>query len=187
MLELLRSAGDRHGFGISDRHHRNAHEETVQPCFVSTDDASRPESSHMNVALREDQPMRALLIRRPWIEMILDGQKTWEIRGARTSVRGRIGLIASSSGTVVGVCDLVDCVGPLTAEGFRKNAKKAGMSSNEATLGHYKNTFAWVLEDPRILKRPVPYQHPSGAVIWVRLDGRVEQEIQEQLAARRRR
>lgn len=52
--------------------------------------------------------MRAALIRRSWIDMILDGQKTWEIRCARTSVRGRIGLIASRSGTVIGVCDLGD-------------------------------------------------------------------------------
>ena len=25
----------------------------------------------------------ALLIRHPWIDMILDGKKTWEIRGSR--------------------------------------------------------------------------------------------------------
>ena len=66
--------------------------------------------------------------------MILNGQKTWEIRGARTSVRGRIGLIASRSGTVIGVCELVDCIGPLTAEEFHKNAKKAGMPPSAAKL-----------------------------------------------------
>jgi hypothetical protein len=102
-----------------------------------------------------NEPLRALLIRRPWIDMILDGQKTWEIRGARTSVRGRIGLIASRSGTVIGVCDLVDCVGPLTAQEFRKNARKAGMRPTEATLGYYRQTFAWVMAKPRRLKLPV--------------------------------
>jgi len=125
--------------------------------------------------------LRALLIRRPWIDMILDGQKTWEIRGARTSVRGQIGLIASRSGTVIGVCDLVDCIGPLTAEQFRKNGKKAGMRPSEATLGYYRQTYAWVLEKPRLLKQPVPYQHPSGAVIWVRLDGKVVRRISKRL------
>ena len=130
--------------------------------------------------------MLALLIRHPWIDMILDGQKTWEIRGARTSVRGRIGLIASRSGTVIGVCDLVDCIGPLTAEQFRKNGKKAGIRPSAAKLGSYRQTFAWVLEKPRILKWPVPYRHPSGAVIWVKLDGKVERKVLEQLTARRR-
>jgi hypothetical protein len=125
--------------------------------------------------------LRALLIRHPWIDKILGGEKTWEIRGSRTSVRERIGLVPSGSGTIIGVCDLVDCIGPLTAEEFRKNAKKAGMRPGEATLGHYRKTYAWVLAKPRILKLPVPYRHPSGAVIWVRFDGRVKQDILEKL------
>jgi hypothetical protein len=88
-----------------------------------------------------NEPLRALLIRRPWIDMILDGQKTWEIRDARTSVRGRISFIASRSGAVVGVCGRIDCIGPLTANQFRKNAKKAGMRPSEATLGYYRQTY----------------------------------------------
>lgn len=128
-----------------------------------------------------NEPLRALLIRRPWIDMILHGKKTWEIRGSRTSVRGQIGLIASRSGTVIGVCDLVDCIGPLTADEFRKNAKNAGMSPSEATLGYYQKTYAWVLKAPCFLKQPVPYHHPSGAVIWVRLDERVEKKIKAQM------
>ena len=76
--------------------------------------------------------MRALLIRHPHIDKILEGTKTWEIRGSRTLFRERIALVASGSGTVVGVCDLVDCVGPLTPEQFRTNAKKAGMRPSEA-------------------------------------------------------
>jgi hypothetical protein len=130
--------------------------------------------------------LRALLIRQPWIDRILAGKKVWEIRGSRTSIRETIALIPSRSGTVIGVCDLVDCIGPLTAEQFRKNARKAGMRPGEARLGSYRQTFAWVLKKPRTLKWPVPYRHPSGAVIWVRLDGRVEREILGQLPAHRR-
>jgi hypothetical protein len=59
--------------------------------------------------------MRGLLIRSPWIEEILRGRKTWEIRGSNTNIRGRIGLIRSGSGLVVGTCDLVDVEGPLYA------------------------------------------------------------------------
>ena len=128
--------------------------------------------------------MRALLIRRPWIDMILDGKKTWEIRGSRPSVRGQIALVASGSGTVVGLCDLVDCVGPLTANQFRKNANKAGMRPSEAELGWYRQTYAWVVDKARRVDQPVPYQHPSGAVIWVSIDGKVERELRKQLAVR---
>lgn len=121
--------------------------------------------------------IRALLIRHPWIDMILDGKKTWEIRGSRTAIRETIGLIPSASGTVVGVCKVVDCLGPLSADVFRRNFRKAGMSPGEAELGHYRKTYAWVVEGARWLTRPVPYKHPSGAVIWVHLDGRVERAI----------
>jgi hypothetical protein len=120
---------------------------------------------------------RALLIRHPWIDMILAGQKTWEIRGSRTMIRGSIGLIPSRSGTVAGVCDVIDCIGPLSAEVFRKNAAMAGMTPGEATLGHYRNTYAWVLANPRRFTEPVPYRHPSGAVIWVNLDSGVQLAI----------
>jgi hypothetical protein len=124
---------------------------------------------------------RGLLIRRPWVDMILDGKKSWEIRGSRTAIRGVIGLIPSGSGTIAGVCEIVDCIGPLTANALRKNAVNAGMRPSEARLGGYRNTFAWVLAKPRYLKKPVPYKHPSGAVIWVCLDGKVERAIRNQL------
>ena len=107
--------------------------------------------------------LRALLIRRPWIDKILDGEKTWEIRGSRTAIRGTIALVPSGSGTVFGVCDLVDCIGPLTEEIFRKNTKKAGMRSDQATLGYYRNTYAWKVTNAKWLRKPVAYKHPYGS------------------------
>jgi hypothetical protein len=124
--------------------------------------------------------LRALLVRHPHIDKILDGDKTWEIRGAKTTIRGTIGLIASGSGTVIGVCDVVDCVGPLTQEQFQKNASKAGIQEGKAKLGHYRQTYGWVLANPKYLKKPVPYEHPVGAVIWVTLDPDVEGKILNQ-------
>ena len=58
--------------------------------------------------------MTGLIIRSPWIETILAGEKTWEIRSSNTNVRGPIARIRGGSGRVVGTCDLVDCIGPLT-------------------------------------------------------------------------
>ena len=125
--------------------------------------------------------LRGLVIRPYWIDLILKGKKTWEIRGSRTMIRGTIGLIPSGSGTIVGVCEVVDCIGPLSARSFRTNAAKAGMRPSEAQLGHYSKTYAWVLKSPKRLGKPVRYQHPSGAVIWVSLERRVERAIQRQL------
>jgi hypothetical protein len=125
--------------------------------------------------------LRALLIRPYWIDLILKGKKTWEIRGSRTAMRGIIALVPSGSGTITGVCEVVDCIGPLSASLFRKNAAKAGMRPSEARLGWYRTTYAWVLKKPTRLKTPVPYRHPSGAVLWVKLNRRVERAVRAQL------
>jgi hypothetical protein len=125
--------------------------------------------------------LRALLIRRPYLDDIFAGKKTWEIRGSRIAIRETIALVASGSGTVIGVCEVVDCIGPLTQEQFRKNASKAGIPKREAILGWYRQTYAWVLAKPKCLKKPVPYKHPYGAIAWVRLDRSVERLILKQL------
>jgi predicted kinase len=126
---------------------------------------------------QEKNVMRALLIRSPHIEKILDGKKIWEIRGSRTDVREQVGLVRSGSGTIIGVCDVVDCIPILTDEQSRRNARKAGSKPSEVSLGYYKNTFAWVLANPQYLKAPVPYKHPTGAIIWVKLDAQVEKAV----------
>jgi hypothetical protein len=129
----------------------------------------------------ESTVLRALVFEHPWIDLILDGKKCWEIRDSPTSVRGMIGLVPSGSETVVGVCDVVDCLGPLSVEEFCLNAWKAGMRTSEAQLARYRQTYAWVLEKPRYLNRPVSYQPLPGAVIWVRLDDIAERKILNQL------
>ena len=122
--------------------------------------------------------MIALVIKSPFIERILDGEKTWEIRGSRNNIRGPIGLIRSGSGLIFGVCEVIACLGPLTGNQFRRNARKAGMKQNEAVLGYYTKTFAWVLARPRRFNAPVSYKHPTGAVIWVKLDTPTECTVQ---------
>ena len=138
-------------------------------------------SKYLSQGVNEQQEknvMRALLIRSPHIEKILDGKKIWEIRGSRTDVREQVGLVRSGSGTIIGVCDVVDCIPILTDEQSRRNARKAGSKPSEVSLGYYKNTFAWVLANPQYLKAPVPYKHPTGAIIWVKLDAQVEKAVQ---------
>ncbi|MEC7583714.1 MAG: ASCH domain-containing protein [Planctomycetota bacterium] len=51
--------------------------------------------------------MKGLLVKQPWIDKILSGKKTWELRGSATRNLGKIALLESGSGLVVGTCDLV--------------------------------------------------------------------------------
>lgn len=114
--------------------------------------------------------MRGLIIRTEPLNNILAGRKTWEIRGTRTKIRGTIGLIESGSGTIVGCCELIDCVGPLSLSEMQRTVEKHGITLEH--LEHnlpYLNPYAWVLSKARRLKQPKPYDHPLGAIIWVKI------------------
>ena len=122
--------------------------------------------------------MKGLLIKQPWIDKILAGSKTWEIRGSSTTIRGPIALIESGSGTVVGVCKLEGVEGPLTITRLRRSKAKHGVPPSRFRDGlPYPKTHAWVLKGPRRLAKPVRYQHPLGAVIWVNLKPGVQRKI----------
>lgn len=128
--------------------------------------------------------MHGLIIKSPYIDHILEGKKTWEMRSTATQIRGRIALIRKGSGHVVGVANLVDVHGPLSEDELLRNSEKhlipdAIVQSGEAA----KWDTAWVLRDVEVLDNPVPYRHRSGAVIWVVLDDCVVARIHDQLAA----
>jgi hypothetical protein len=110
--------------------------------------------------------MKALSIRHPWVDLILAGGKTVEIRTWATRYRGPMLLHASSAfgisereacarlripppdpstmGAVVGLAELVECRPVL-----RQDWKKAALPPLEGRL------WAWVLADPRPLG-PIP-------------------------------
>lgn len=127
---------------------------------------------------------RGLVVKAPWVDLILSGKKTWEIRGARTNIRGKIDLIQSGTGLIYGSADLVECEGPLRTRTLNDNKDKHCIpttffdpdlsffqipeTNNEAYMP-YKKTYAWVLQNAKRFKKPVPYKHPMGAIIWVKL------------------
>ncbi|MCT2535367.1 ASCH domain-containing protein [Aquibacillus koreensis] len=112
--------------------------------------------------------MKGLVIRSPWIELILEGKKSWEIRGSNTKIRGPVVLIKSGSGKVFGEVNIVDSKA-LSLEDYQTNKKYHCIESEDAVQLPYKKTYAWVIDDPKIYKEPIPYKHPMGAIIWVNL------------------
>ncbi|MBH9964837.1 ASCH domain-containing protein [Rossellomorea oryzaecorticis] len=112
--------------------------------------------------------MNALIIKSPWIDRIFEGKKTWEIRGSNTKKRGKIALIKSGSGMVYGEVDLINSK-ELNLTEYQESRRFHGVESEAASVLPYQRTYAWVLDNPKIYKQPVPYKHPMGAVIWVRL------------------
>ncbi len=59
---------------------------------------------------------KALVVKSPYIERILAGQKTWEMRSWHNHWRGPVALIRAGSGLVLGVAEILDSIGPLSLE-----------------------------------------------------------------------
>jgi hypothetical protein len=120
--------------------------------------------------------LNAVPIKAPFVDWILDGKKTWEIRSRSTKIRGRIGLIKSKSLTVVATCEIIDVIGPLTAAMIQRNFRAKINEAPRDCMGCV-GQYAWVLGDVRRIVQPVSYDHPSGAVTWVKLDERKAAEV----------
>ena len=114
--------------------------------------------------------MEGLIIKRPWIDYILEGKKVWEIRCCNTHKRRKIELIESGTGLIVGCCELVDCI-KLSFNDFKQNLNKHCVQGDNLP---YKNTFAWVMANAHRYTVPKKYKHPKGAIIWVKLKDEVK-------------
>lgn len=115
---------------------------------------------------------RGLIVAEPWMELILAGAKTWEMRRSGCSIRGPIALIRKGSGCVVGLAELAGQARALETP----EAYALAESLHRIPPGCQARAFVdgwrtpWVLSDVRRLDVPVPYVHRQGAVIWVKLD-----------------
>jgi len=122
--------------------------------------------------------LKGLIIKEPWIDLILTGEKVWEIRGSNTKIRGTIALIKGGTGTVVGLCELKNVIGPLSINKLRRSQPFHAIPSNQLKSGlPYPKTYAWILCNTVRLSKPVSYRHPRGAVIWVNLPNTVVKQI----------
>jgi hypothetical protein len=109
---------------------------------------------------------KGLIIREPWIDMLLDGVKTLEIRNKPTSIRGKIGLIKSGSKKIFGEINVIDCF-EIRPEDFNRYFKLHHVE--DISKFNYKKIFAWVMQNPMRYPEPKPYIHRHGCVIWVNL------------------
>jgi hypothetical protein len=128
------------------------------------------------------QVTKGLVIDDPWIELILSGQKTWEMRSTSASFRGWFGLIRKGSGLVSGIARLADCRSPLGPDQLIETYDKHRIPPEMVRSGKVaKWNRPWVLSNVRQLAKPVPYRHKPGAVTWVTFDPVVTSAISAQV------
>ncbi|SFC01027.1 ASCH domain-containing protein [Tropicimonas isoalkanivorans] len=128
---------------------------------------------------------KALIVDEPWISKILSGAKTWEMRSTSAKQRGWIGLIKKGSGHVVGVAKMTGVDGPLSDQKMIDNSDKHHIPSDIFLAGKFsKHRYAWIMSGAVRLRRPVPYRHKSGAVIWVALDQNVSDALAQDEAVK---
>ena len=119
----------------------------------------------------------ALLVREHWANLILDKQKSWELRGNPTRKRGTVAIAISGTSMLWGSVKIVDCVKiaervdgsfrsllPLPLNCFQSLHQVSDWDSVK-----YSQIFAWVLADPVRYESPRGYTHPQGAIGWVNL------------------
>ena len=108
---------------------------------------------------------KGLIIQKVWLDKIFDEGKTWEMRSTKTKVTGKIGLIEAGSGLIVGEANLLGC----SHIPIKPNDKYFDRHKVEDVELLKKWKYPWILADAKRYDKPIPYKHPQGAVIWVKL------------------
>ena len=80
------------------------------------------------------------------MENLLTAEYAGDARSTATKIRGRIGLIEAGTGNIVGEANLITSAKSLT-----------------------KPIHIWFMDNVIRYDKPIPYKHPRGAVIWVKL------------------
>lgn len=137
-------------------------------------------ASNSEAAFRKinSERVRALIIDEPWISAIPKAEKTREMRKRNCKISVPIALICKSSGHVVGGANLTDSRQPLATPETYAAAEDKHRIPPASQVSAFRDGWAtpWVIS-ARALPCPVPYRHPSGAVIWVTLDSDVADAV----------
>ena len=110
---------------------------------------------------------RALIIKGEHLHKIFYTGKCWEMRSTKTDIRGKIGLIESGSGMIVGEAEIIGCSEKPINENAARFYQRFHQVSDLSVLKKW--CYAWHLDNVKKYKKPIPYTHPKGAVIWVKI------------------
>lgn len=87
---------------------------------------------------------RALIMKKKWLDLIFEGEKTWVIRGSNVEIRGKIFLADSESGDIVGECNLIDSK-KLTKEMAYSGFENHRLDLYDLNCIEHETPWAWVI------------------------------------------
>ena len=122
-------------------------------------------------------PNRALLIKEPWASKVVSGEKTIEIRTMQTKKIGQeIYIAQAGTKTLIGKATIVKCV-QLTMKDYIQLQHQACLTrSGLQQLFSTKRIYGWYLKDAMKFDKPIPYDHPRGAQVWIKIPKAAELE-----------
>lgn len=110
---------------------------------------------------------RALIVRAPYARKIVMGLKSLEMRSSKTNIRELIGIIEAGTGKIIGEVVLDGWTKYTDADLQSGRLDKMHRVEDKALLKKWN--VGWHLKYPMEYAVPVEYNHPKGAVIWVKL------------------
>lgn len=113
--------------------------------------------------------MDGLIIKKKWLDLIVSGEKTIEIRGSDTKkIDQKIYLLESGTGRVQAEC-VIRATYPISCSDWCEEIDRHCVDIPYSELiKRYKNPYAWVLSEVEPIEGIWYYEHPKGAVVWVK-------------------
>jgi hypothetical protein len=113
--------------------------------------------------------MDGLIIKKKWLDLIVNGKKTIEIRGSDTKKEGeKIYLLESGTHKIVATA-VISSTYLISCSDWSEERKEHCVDISYSDLKkRYKTPYAWVLSDVTPIKDIWYYKHSQGAVIWVK-------------------
>jgi len=136
----------------------------------------------MRLWIQEMQVSKGLVVKKRWLDLILSGEKTWEMRSENLGFRGPIALIEARTRRIRGIADLVD-VGPaLSRQQMMDAINFHRIPHNEIDSAIARRWVRpWVLRNVRRIDPPIYSKHlPGGS--WRNLDSSAAAEIRRRFA-----
>lgn len=109
--------------------------------------------------------MEGLIVKQPYAELIINGEKEWELRSrCPPSKKLSKELYLLSAGTVLGKIK-IDTHFEANKNDLEKNKNKH--RSETSFLSEHHVSYVWKVQVIKKFSKPKKYIHPTGARVWV--------------------